>query len=75
MTCHLVKLDYILGILASLCVVDTLIELISQISAVTQVLMAVEFGVMTSESVLLVRESYERNSVQYWPMILDCRDV
>jgi len=66
---YLVKLDYILSILASSCVVDTFIKLISQILTVTQVLMAVEFGVMTSA----LGETYEAimlgNSVQYVPMI------
>jgi len=40
--------DYILSLLASSYVVDTFIKLITQILAVTQVLMVVEFGVMTS---------------------------
>jgi len=69
MTYYLVKLDYILSILVSSCVVDTFIKLISQILAVTQVLMAVEFGVMTS----VLGETYEAimlgNSVQYVPTI------
>ena len=69
MTYYLVKLDYILSILVSSCVVDTFIKLISQILTVTQVLMAVEFGVMTSA----LGETYEAimlgNSVQYVPMI------
>jgi len=70
MTYYLVKLDYILSILASSCAVDTFIKLISQILAVTQVLMAVDFArVMTS----VLGETYEAimlgNSVQYVPMI------
>ena len=61
--------DYILSLLASSCVVDTFIKLITQILAVTQVLMVVEFGVMTS----VLGGTYEAimlgNAVQYVPII------
>jgi hypothetical protein len=42
-----IELDYISSPLALLCAVDTFLKLITQILAVTQVLMVLEFGVMT----------------------------
>ena len=58
--------DYILNLLASSCVVDTFIKLITQILAVTQALMVVEFGVMTS----VLGGTYEAIMlIQYVPII------
>ena len=62
--------DYILSLLASSCVVDTFIKLITQILAVTQALMVVEFGVMP---ISVLGRTYEAimlgNAVQYVPII------
>jgi len=41
------ELDYILSPFASLCLVDAFLKIITQILAVTQVSMVLEFGVIT----------------------------